>query len=651
MNPQSRPTTENEPNPQHVQRPRNGRVIRRRLTAGALTAVVAATLSQGSALAAAAHSTTIQSATTQPTTQQSSQRESDRDHRTTSPDWDDTAFRGEVDVVEGNDPEATTVSGTVFDDRDQDSTQDRRERGIRGVQVSNGRDVVTTDRRGDYELPVYDNMTVFVTQPAGYQVPVDEDNVAQFSYNHLPEGSPELRYGGIEPTGPVPEELNFPLAQSKATTSKEQHCVIGGDVQTYTEEEVEYARNGAFADLAGRTDYTGCGTLFIGDVVGDDLSLYPQIRELASMLNGPARFLPGNHDLDFDATEREHSTDSYRAALGAAYYSYDVGRAHVVATSNVDFPTKDNAAPGDYNGSIDERQMQWLRNDIENTPEDKLIVLAGHIGLLNWADQASTKHQVDQVAEIYELLEGREVIALAGHSHSVENLRAGDSTAGWEDLYGVEELPFTHITAGAISGDWYNGRQLEEGYPTAIQRDGAYPGVLTLDIAGTEVTERFTVTGGDEDLQQTLSLNTPRYRDWFEEHQDNAGDAGGAPAFENPLQISRNDLLNRTWLTTNLFMGSTGSTVEVSIDGAESVQAVRTQPLTGEGQRVGAQWSDPAAVQEQLVHGGSLADRTMHLWQFELPASLEPGEHTAEVTSTDVHGREYTEEITFEVTE
>lgn len=26
-------------------------------------------------------------------------------------------------------------------------------------------------------------MTVFVIQPRGYQVPVDEDNVAQFSYN------------------------------------------------------------------------------------------------------------------------------------------------------------------------------------------------------------------------------------------------------------------------------------------------------------------------------------------------------------------------------------------------------------------------------------------------------------------------------------
>lgn len=636
----------------------------RRIATGALSVVVAATLAQGGAMAATAAAQPA-GATAQGQTEKTEAagaagtagtdgKDRAKDHkdrkkdRGRSADWERSAFRGEVEVVEGDDAEATTISGTVFEDRNQNSTQDRRERGIRGVKVSNGRDVVTTDRRGNYELPVYDNMTVFVTQPSGYQVPVDEDNVAQFSYNHLPEGSPDLKFGGIEPTGPVPEELNFPLAASKATGSKTQHCVIGGDVQTYTEEEVEFARTGAFADLAERKDYTGCGALFIGDVVGDDLSLYPKTRELSSMLNGPARFLPGNHDLDFDATEREHSTDSFRENLGAAYYSYDVGRAHVVATSNLDFPTKEEAAKGDYNGSLDERQMEWLRNDIKRTPKDRLIVLAGHVPLLGFADQGSEKHQVDQVKEIYELLEGREVITLGGHTHSVENLRAGDSMAGWEELFGVEELPFTHITAGAISGDWYSGRMLEDGYPTAVQRDGAYPGVLTLDIKGNRVKERFTTTGGDEEFQQTLSLNSPRYRDWFEENKDQGGEA---PEFENPLQVSQQDLLDRTWLTTNVFMGSTGSTVEVSIDGSDPVEAVRTQQLDGEGQRVGAQWSDPAAVQEQLVHGGSLADRSMHLWQFELPASLTPGEHTAEVTSTDVHGREYTEEITFEVTE
>lgn len=559
-------------------------------------------------------------------------------------DWAETAYRGSVHVVPGSD-DPSVLDGTVFVDRDRDSVQDAQERGLQGVTVSNGRDVTTTDGQGRYELPAFDGMTVFVTQPRGYQVPVDEDNVAQFFYHHLPEGSPELRFGGLEPTGPLPDKVNFPLVGSPETRSPDQHCLIGGDVQTYDVEEVGYAESGAFADLAERTDYTGCGALFIGDVVGDDLSLYPQTRELAGMLNGPARFLPGNHDLDFDATS-EHRFDTFKAQLGPEYYSYDSGKVHVVALNTVEYPTRENPRKGDYNGAIDEDQLEWLRNDIAQVPQNRLIVIAAHIPLLDYADQGSTKHQVDQVREIYEILEGREAIAVGGHTHSVENLREGDSLEGWSRLFGVEGLPFPHITAGAISGDWYSGRTLEEGYPLAVQRDGALPGVLTLDVRSTEVTERFTVRGEDGSHQMVLGLNSERYRDWY---AANRSRAGSAPALEDPLVLSGEDLAGTTWLTTNFFMGGTGSTVQVSLDGAAPVEATRTQQMQGEGQLSGPEWSDPAAVQEQLVHGGSVADRSMHLWRLELPADLEPGEHEAEVVATDVHGRQFSETLTFRV--
>ncbi len=73
--------------------------------------------------------------------------------------------------------------------------------------------------------------------------------------------------------------------------------------------------------------------------------------------------------------------------------------------------------------------------------------------------------------------------------------------------------------------------------------------------------------------------------------------------------------------------------------------------MSGETPRIGAEYSDPAAIQEQFVHGGGLADRSMHLWRLELSADLAPGEHTAEFTATDMHGREFTETLAFQVTE
>ncbi|XKH53554.1 calcineurin-like phosphoesterase C-terminal domain-containing protein [Citricoccus nitrophenolicus] len=558
--------------------------------------------------------------------------------------WDESAYRGSVEVIEGTNETPKVLEGVVFDDQNQNSTQDEDEPGIADVTVSNGRDVVTTDENGAYELPAFDNMTAFVTQPAGYQVPVDQDNVAQFHYHHLPAGSPELKYGGLEPTGPLPDAVNFPLVESELTASSEQHCAIGADVQTYNQKEVNFAREGAFADLAERDDYAGCGALFIGDIVGDDLSLFPQTRELTSMLNGPARFLPGNHDIDFDSLDGEHEFDTFRAELGPEYYSYDVGQAHVVALSNIVYPK----APGETSGytyGLGENQLEWLRQDIANTPEDSVVVLAGHSPLLEF--YYSDSHTHGQLDDIYEILEGREVISLGGHTHMSENLREGDLMAGWRDELGDAGLPFTHLTVPAVSGQWYNGRVMPDGYPTAVQRDGTPPGVLTLDIEGTEVMERFTATGLDDQDQMALGLNTPEYREWFDTYQDQRGEA---PELENALAAEQGDLAE-TWLTTNFWMGSTGATVEVSVDGADPVEAERTQQMDGEEPNIGAAYTDPVATQEQLVHGGGLHDRTMHLWRLPLSEDLAVGEHTAEVTATDVHGREFTETLAFSVTE
>lgn len=213
---------------------------------------------------------------------------------------------------------------------------------------------------------------------------------------------------------------------------------------------------------------------------------------------------------------------------------------------------------------------------------------------------------------------------------------------------GVDELPFDHITAGAISGDWYSGRVTDAGFPTALQRDGARSGVLTLESRPDALTDRFTVTGEDDAVQMAVGVNSPRYREWFAANRANRG---SAPQFEDPTVVSTQDLAGGTWLTANVFAGSTGTDVTVAIDGGEAKGAQRTQAMAGEARKVGALWSDPVAVQEQLVHGGSVAESSMHLWRLELPTDLAAGEHTATVTSTDRDGTVSTDTLEFTVTE
>ncbi|MGY4719018.1 calcineurin-like phosphoesterase C-terminal domain-containing protein [Naumannella huperziae] len=551
-------------------------------------------------------------------------------------------YVGEVEVVRGGAANPRTIKGTVFDDTNLDSRRNANEPGIAGVTVSNGREVVTTDRNGRYSLPVFDNMTVFVTQPAGWQVPVDEFQFAQFSYNHLPEGSPPLKYGGIAPTGPVPKALNFPLAKSDATALSEQSCPIASDTQVYNMLQVGYARDGAVADLAQRRDYGGCGILMLGDNVGDDLSLYPALKDIYRESNGPIRAAMGNHDMDYDAPDPSHRVDTFREKIGPSYFSYDVGQTHFVVLDSIEFPL----TPGSrkYAEKVDQRQLDWLAKDLAKVPADRKVVLATHAPLVDHRQVV-----LDNAKEVYDVLGDREVTVIGGHTHTLESLLPGDRRAEWAEA-GIEELPQHQLIAGAVSGDWYSGGLDEQGLPYAFMVDGARPGVMTLDIDGTELRERYTVRGEADDLQLALGVNSPRWREWAEQTKAwrDGGKKGDAPNLGDPRAVPA-DQLDETWLTADFYAGSTAAKIEVSVDGGDAVAAKHTQPGKGEALNQGWEYSDPFAATRNLLTSGSITQASGHLWRLPLSSDLEPGTHSAKVVATDAYGRQFTDTIRFTV--
>ena len=558
-----------------------------------------------------------------------------------APPTDSDLYTGSLPVLHRAAAHPEPLVGTVFDERDRDSVHDANERGIAGVTVSNGRDVVTTDKKGAYALPAYDNMTVFVTQPAGYQVPVDEQKVAQFSYNHLPEGSPELEFGGIPATGPLPAAVNFPLAAEKGTAAAEQSCPVASDTQAYDMVEMGYARDGAVADLMARDDYASCGILLLGDNVGDDLSLNPALKDIYAAANGPIRFAPGNHDVDYDAADDAHSFDTFRNEFGPTYFSYDVGAAHFVVLDSIVHP---EAGRG-YTEEIDAEQLAWLEQDLAQVPMDKPVVIGTHAPIVDHRQVI-----VDNATELYALLEGREAVTIGGHTHMLENLLPGDARAEWAEE-GITELEHKQLVAGAVSGDWFSGSLDEHGLPFAYMADGARPGILTVELDGTEVSERYTVRGESDELQLALGVNTPFWRDWAGKALEwrEGGKEGEAPALGDQHLVSPDDLVGESWLTANFYAGSSDAMVEVSIDGGEAVAAEHTQPMTGEELRKGWQFSDPSATTRNLLSSGNATQSSAHLWRLPLPADLTPGTHAAQVTATDAHGRNFTKTLRFTI--
>ncbi len=592
------------------------------------------------------------------------------------------------------------ISGVVFEDANRSGTFDDGDRGVEGVLVSNGHEWTRTDADGRYEIAVREDMDLTIVQPSGWRLPTDERMIPQFFYIHKEGGTGyELRFGGLPDTGPAPEQVNFPLTRDGAA-SDTFSCAIVGDPQPYSNREVSWLRNGVVADIVeaglGESDCM----IHLGDVVGDDLDLLDRLMEVFGVAGVPQWGVIGNHDIDFDARSNDDKADSWRRIVGPSYYAFEQGNVLFVALDNIIYPCGEEDVArgrthceedGNYNGRVTETQLEWLEGLIEHTPEDRLIVLNKHIPFVSFVDATSGQHQTDEVTRIYEMLEGREALSLSGHTHTIENHAPGQLFDGWTENTGAGPLPFRHIIAGAASGAWFQGDLTVDGVPESLQRLGAPKGYLYMEFDGIDYSEQYRGVRMGTERGQWIGVNTPGFRDWFEEivawQNEDADERDPVPPLSindlpDPRLLTAEDFEGGVWLTANVWVGSAETVVEAELPGGEVLELERTQEGEGEGMRIGAEWADPFAAARQLsvaryayesrsgderaqgfeIFTGrqmgpappqpqsAVADRNMHLWRVELP-ELPIGAHPITVTSTDRNGHSFTDVITVEVRE
>ena len=107
------------------------------------------------------------------------------------------------------------ATGSVFHDSNHNGLRDSGEEGLPRVRVSNGRSIVQTEKDGRYRIRVGDDTIIFVIKPSDWMTAVDRDNLPRFYYIHKPDGSPSESFGAVEPTGPHPDSVDFPLYRRK----------------------------------------------------------------------------------------------------------------------------------------------------------------------------------------------------------------------------------------------------------------------------------------------------------------------------------------------------------------------------------------------------------------------------------------------------
>ena len=108
-------------------------------------------------------------------------------------------------------PKGPMARGRVFSDLDGDGKFTDNDAPFANVKVSNGKEIVATNKKGEYELPIENDSAIFVIKPTGYRTALDENNLPKFYYLHKPNGSPKFKFAGVAPTGPLPQSIDFPL--------------------------------------------------------------------------------------------------------------------------------------------------------------------------------------------------------------------------------------------------------------------------------------------------------------------------------------------------------------------------------------------------------------------------------------------------------
>ncbi|MBV9221426.1 MAG: calcineurin-like phosphoesterase family protein, partial [Methylobacteriaceae bacterium] len=477
---------------------------------------------------------------------------------------------GRVFAAEGR----TTVSGFVFEDAGGTGKRSAGERGIAGVMVSNGRDVAMTDAEGRYELPIEEAAIIFVIKPTGYAPPVDPTTMLpQFYRIHQPKGSPAdlgLRYRGISPTGPLPESVDFALKRQDEPSKFD--VVLFTDTQPESEAEVDFIRDDLVNGIIGLKAAFGITT---GDLMFDDLSLYPRYNRIIAQIGLPWYNIGGNHDLNFEAPSAEYARETFKRIFGPTSYAFEYGGALFLMLDNVEYLGADPSKPrmaGKYQGRIGERQLAFIENVLKATPKDRLVVLTMHIPLRTYMDPKAPDLNTIDKADLLRLLGDRPQVSFSGHTHTTEHHYLGAEDGN------PNATAHHHHVMTAVSGSWWSGPYDHRGIAVADSRDGTPNGFHVLSIDGASFTTRFQAANEPNNRQMRIVLDSAHHRADKEVDRDfRMGQLLGSPIDEESVYA--------TDVVVNVFDGGPRTLVEYRIGDRAPVKmtaTVRPDPFVEE---------------------------------------------------------------------
>lgn len=474
-------------------------------------------------------------------------------------------------------------AGKVFDDANGDGVQGVDEAGIGGVLVSDGRHLVRTDAQGYYVLPVTDAAVVSIIKPAGWQPGKRADGLPD-TWRHRDDLT--AIDGHDLPPMPRPAQCRGFALQRQTLAPATLTSLLFADSQTTDMTEVGYYAADIIEPLIG--NHRAHLGLTLGDITNDDMGLYPALTAQTTRLGVPWLHIPGNHDMDMDATSDADALASFQRALGPDTFAWEEPQAVFIGLDDI------IAQPGQrpaYIGGLREDQFAFLEQYLATLDDSRLVVIGLHMPLFDGKFRAADRQRLfDLLARFPKRL------VLSAHTHTQQHRHWG-AAEGWKGLGSLHEY-----NVGAACGAFWSGVNDADGIPVTTMADGTPNGYGLLHVAG---------DGG-----YTLEYRAARA-------------AADAQMHLHAPKVLRQGAYPAWGLYANVWVGQDDTVVEFRVDGGA------WQPM----KRVDK--PDPALLAENAAD--DLAERlrsydrspeaepSTHLWRAALPTKLDVGEHHVEV--------------------
>ena len=362
-------------------------------------------------------------------------------------------------------------------------------KGVPGVLVSDGVDIVKTDQDGIYQIKSLKRWKyVFVIIPSGYEVPSD---------GILPEFHSALTLGADKPERKDFELIKVNNDHFTLFAMGDMHLANrNGDVRQF--HNLAVSLNEAISAASERRYGVTLGDMTWDQYWYDNKYCFPEYLKTANESFQGIQFFHtmGNHDNDMESVGDFDKCFRYTRDIAPTFYSFNLGRIHFIVLDNIDYNNvgtgKDKR--GEYVLNYTADQMEWLAKDLAYVDKATPVFITSHapVSRPNGATTFNNSYMAGanatgeaNMGDFINAVKDYDIHFLSGHTHNIFHRRHNPK--------------FSEHNQGAVCASWWWTGYLTPGIH--VSQDGAPGGFGVWEFQGTDFKYHFRAGGHDADYQ------------------------------------------------------------------------------------------------------------------------------------------------------